>query len=285
MRLLDQSGGILSLEQLGMPAQLGDRVRSLIRNPHGLLLVTGPTGSGKTTTLYAALNELNTPQNKIITVEDPVEYRLPRINQVQIHDQIGLDFARVLRTALRQDPDVILVGEMRDLETAQIGLRAAITGHFVLSTLHTNSSVDTISRLLDMGAPGYLMATALQGVLAQRLVRKLCEHCATDQAPDEHERAWLQAHHPDCVDASFKAATGCERCKHTGYRGRMGVYELLELDGALLSALRNEDIEGFAQAAQQAEGFVSLSRNALELAMQAGTSLAEVVRISGELPG
>ena len=282
MRLLDQSGGILSLEQLGMPADLGARVRNLIAKPHGMLLVTGPTGSGKTTSLYAALNELNTPEVKIITVEDPVEYRLPRINQVQIHEQIGLNFAKVLRTALRQDPDVILVGEMRDLETAQIGLRAAITGHFVLSTLHTNSSVDTISRLLDMGAPGYLMATALQGVLAQRLVRRVCAKCGEAYTPDEHQRAWLESNHPDLAGAEFTRGAGCNACGHSGYRGRIGVYELLEMQGDLLSALRNQDIDGFACAAAEAKGFVPLSRGALQLAVQGQTSLQEVMRVSGE---
>ncbi|BAN70139.1 GspE/PulE family protein [endosymbiont of unidentified scaly snail isolate Monju] len=280
MRLLDQSGGILSLEQLGMPAEVGERVRKLIRTPHGLLLVTGPTGSGKTTTLYAALNELNTPQTKIITVEDPIEYRLPRVNQVQVHEQIGLTFARVLRTALRQDPDVILVGEMRDLETAQIGLRAAITGHFVLSTLHTNSSVDTISRLLDMGAPGYLMATALQAVLAQRLVRRVCPDCAVPCTPDEHEQAWLAANHPQADLSGLRRGEGCNHCNHTGYRGRVGVYELLEIRGSLLEALRRQDIDGFARAARETPGFVTLSQRALQLATQGITSLPEVMRIS-----
>jgi len=282
MRLLDQSGGILSLQQLGMPEPLRDRIRQLVAHPHGMLLVTGPTGSGKTTTLYAALNELNKPESKIITVEDPVEYRLERINQVQVHEQIDLTFARVLRTALRQDPDVILVGEMRDLETAQIGLRAAITGHFVLSTLHTNSSVDTISRLLDMGAPGYLMATALQGVLAQRLVRKTCSHCAQPYQPDEHELAWLKSNAPDMVDVQFQAGEGCDRCSQTGYSGRVGVYELLELHGDSISALRNEDIDGFARAARSAPGFVPLSANALQLAASGTTTLQEVMRITGE---
>lgn len=282
MRLLDQSGGILSLEQLGMPPRLGQRVRRMIARPHGMLLVTGPTGSGKTTTLYAALNELNTPESKIITVEDPVEYRLPRVNQVQVHEQIGLTFARVLRTALRQDPDVILVGEMRDLETAQIGLRASITGHFVLSTLHTNSSIDTVGRLLDMGAPGYLMATALQGVLAQRLVRRVCPACAQPYQPDEHEMAWLKANRPDAAAASFVQGAGCARCGNSGYRGRVGVYELLEISGELVSALRNEDLDGFAELARKSAGFVPLSGSAVHLAAQGKTSLQEAMRISSD---
>lgn len=283
MRLLDQTSGILSLEQLGMPEDLRGQLRSIIKRPHGMLLVTGPTGSGKTTTLYAALNELNTPQHKIITVEDPVEYRLPRINQVQVHEHIGLSFARVLRTALRQDPDVILVGEMRDLETAQIGLRAAITGHFVLSTLHTNSAVGTISRLIDMGAQGYVIATALQAVLAQRLVRRLCSHCATTHAPDEHEIAWLARNDPGGKEGEgLRQGSGCPRCNGSGYQGRIGVYELLQMRGDLLVALRNQDIDGFAAAAAADPSFRPIAQTALELARSGKTSLAEVIRVSGE---
>ncbi|MCG6967988.1 MAG: GspE/PulE family protein, partial [Chromatiaceae bacterium] len=285
MRLLDQTSGILSFEELGMPEELRERLRRIIRRPHGMLLVTGPTGSGKTTTLYAALNELNTPQHKIITVEDPVEYRLPRINQVQVHEQIGLSFARVLRTALRQDPDVILVGEMRDLETAQIGLRAAITGHFVLSTLHTNSAVGTISRLVDMGAPGYVIASALQAVLAQRLVRRICTRCAVSHAPDEHELAWLtrQRLQHEAQALQFKLGAGCEQCNHTGYQGRIGVYELLETRGDLLAALRDADIEGFTAAANADPEFTPIAVNALALARAGQTTLAEVIRVSGEV--
>ncbi len=286
MRLLDQTAGVLGLGDLGMPDELRDRIRQIIRRPNGMLLVTGPTGSGKTTTLYGALSELNRPQHKIITVEDPVEYRLPRVNQVQVHEQIGLTFARVLRTALRQDPDVILVGEMRDLETSQIGLRAAITGHFVLSTLHTNSAVGTISRLLDMGAPGYLIAASLQAVVAQRLVRRNCTHCAITYAPDERELAWLERVRPFDPLAepdSFKRGAGCERCANTGYQGRIGVYELLEIRGDLLTALRNEDIEGFTAAARSVPGFRPLLHHALDLARSAQTSLGEAMRISGDV--
>ncbi len=283
MRLLDQTSGILRFEELGMPEALREGLRRIIRRPYGMLLVTGPTGSGKTTTLYAALNELNTPQHKIITVEDPVEYRLPRVNQVQVHEQIGLTFARVLRTALRQDPDVILVGEMRDLETAQIGLRAAITGHFVLSTLHTNSAIGTISRLLDMGAQGYVIATALQAVLAQRLVRRVCRHCAQGHAPDEHEAAWLAKQDPaGATPEGFRQGQGCDRCNHTGYQGRIGVYELLQMHGDLLVALRNQDIDGFAAAAAADKSFVPISAAALELAHLGQTSLAEAIRVSGD---
>lgn len=283
MRLLDQSSGILSFEQLGIDPEMRKRIEKLIKRPHGLLLVTGPTGSGKTTTLYAALNELNTPENKIITVEDPVEYRLKRVNQVQVHEQIGLTFSKVLRTALRQDPDIVLIGEMRDLETAQIGLRASITGHFVLSTLHTNSAIGTISRLLDMGAPGYLMATALQAVLAQRLVRKVCTDCKTSHEPDEHQRSWLEAQlGADLPLNGFVQGTGCNKCNNTGYRGRVGVYELLEINGELVTALRDQNINAFGEAAFRSENFETLTQQGIKLAMQGATTLQEVIRISGE---
>ena len=177
MRLLDQSAGLLSLDDVGMPPEILAKFRRQLRRPHGLIMVTGPTGSGKTTTLYGALSELNTASNKIITVEDPVEYRLPRISQVQINAKIGLTFASVLRATLRQDPDIILVGEMRDQETMEIGMRGALTGHLVLSTLHTNDAISSALRLMDMGAPGYLVAAALRTVIAQRLVRKICPYC------------------------------------------------------------------------------------------------------------
>ncbi|MGC9008983.1 MAG: GspE/PulE family protein, partial [Halothiobacillaceae bacterium] len=177
-RLLDHNAARFDLARLGMPPTILERFRRQLRHPHGMILVTGPTGSGKTTTLYAALRELNSPERKIITAEDPVEYRLERINQVQVHPKIGLTFANILRTALRQDPDVILVGEMRDTETVEMGLRASITGHLVLSTLHTNDAISTADRLLDMGAEGFLVAAALRAIIAQRLVRRVCDNCA-----------------------------------------------------------------------------------------------------------
>jgi len=282
MRLLDQSDGILSLTELGMDEEIKSRIQQVIKKPHGLFLVTGPTGSGKTTTLYAALSELNKPEYKIITVEDPVEYRLDRVNQVQVHEQIGLTFSKILRTALRQDPDIVLVGEMRDIETAQIGLRASITGHFVLSTLHTNSAIGTISRLLDMGAPGYLMATALQAVLAQRLVRKVCTECVAPYQLDEHEQTWLD----ELMEANlplqgFVKGTGCKKCNNTGYKGRIGVYELLEIKGNLVSALRDQDIDGFARAAKSASDFETLAEQGIKMAMKGLTTVEEVMRISG----
>ena len=283
MRLLDQSAGLLELEKLGIPDGMLKRVRRLIDRPSGMVLVTGPTGSGKTTTLYAALNRINQARSKIITVEDPVEYRLPRINQVQVNQKIGLDFARVLRTALRQDPDVIMVGEMRDRETAEIGLRAAMTGHLVLSTLHTNSAPATVMRLLDMGAQGFMVAAALDGVLAQRLVRRICESCGEDSKPDHAQLAWLKGVLGDEAlgQMQFRAGKGCAYCSNTGYRGRIGVYELLEMDEELTDALRRMDTDTFSKLARSRADYKPLLHCALDYAAAGITSLDEVTRLAG----
>ncbi len=284
MRLLNQSEDLLDLEHLGMPPALLSRFRRIIHRPHGLVLVTGPTGSGKTTTLYSALSELNTPSEKIITVEDPVEYRLPRINQVQVNTKIDLTFANVLRAALRQDPDIVLVGEIRDSETAEIGLRAAMTGHLVLSTLHTNDAVSTANRLIDMGAAGYLVATALQAVLAQRLVRRLCESCKQAHTPDIHEMAWLYNVLGEAAEgAHFHRGLGCPHCNDTGYHGRIGVFELLELTDTLADALRREDVAAFAQGARRDKDFMPFYRHALDHALRGITSLDEVLRVAGAI--
>jgi MSHA biogenesis protein MshE len=284
MRLLDQSGGILDFEHLGMPPDILKRFKHQIHHPHGLVLVTGPTGSGKTTTLYAALTELNRPETKIITVEDPVEYRLPRVNQVQIHNKIGLTFANVLRTALRQDPDIVLIGEMRDQETAQIGLRAAMTGHLVLSTLHTNDAITTANRLVDMGAEGYLVAASLRAIIAQRLIRRVCNSCAVPYTPDAQETAWLYGTIGAAAESlQLKHGPGCPRCQNTGYRGRIGVYELLEMDAAMADALRRNDSGAFARAAAEHPGYRPLTLCALDYAQRGMTSLEEVFRLAGEI--
>jgi len=285
MRLLDQSTGVLDLEQLGMTAGLLKRFRRLLRNPHGMIVVTGPTGSGKTTTLYAALSELNRPDRKIITVEDPVEYRLPRINQVQVNPKIDLSFARVLRSALRQDPDVVMVGEIRDQETAQIGLRAAMTGHLVLSTLHTNDAITSVVRLMDMGAQGYLVASSLRAVVAQRLARRLCEHCAEPYEASDDERRALATltGEPDADLAanSTRLGRGCSYCNATGYRGRIGVYELLEIGAEAADAVRRDDTAGYALAARAQPGWEPLGACALRYAREGVISLEEVLRIVG----
>ena len=280
MRLLDQSAGVLSFEQIGIPAHLQRRLELLLQRPNGLILVTGPTGSGKTTTLYSALSTLNQPGKKIITVEDPVEYRLERINQVQVNSKIGLDFATVLRTALRQDPDILLVGEMRDNETMDIGIRGALTGHLVLSTLHTNDAISSTLRLLDMGAPGYLIASALRAVIAQRLVRRLCENCKTSAPANAEQHLLLdQLSDENLQQTLFHSARGCQRCQFTGYRGRIGVFELLELDKNMISALRLDDSDGFAKAATKSKYFKPLALAALEYAKQGLTSLEEVFKL------
>ncbi|WP_446811010.1 GspE/PulE family protein [Methylomonas sp. 2BW1-5-20] len=281
MRILDQSKGLLDLEQLGMPTELLGRFKTHIRNPHGLILVTGPTGSGKTTTLYAALSSVNYPQTKIITAEDPVEYSLPRINQAQINDKIGLTFASVLRSALRQDPDVILIGEIRDRETAEIAVRASITGHLVFSTLHTNGAVETATRLLDMGIEGYILASALKVIVAQRLVRKICDRCAQATDISEGQSIWLEkTFNIPSGNIVFKQGTGCQYCNHIGYRGRIGVYELLEMRHETLDALRRNDSAGFIAAARATPSFKTFTEQALELVKQGTTTLHEIMRIS-----
>jgi len=282
MRLLDHGNAIRRLDQLGMSDDILKRFRSIVHKPYGLVLVTGPTGSGKTTTLYAALSELNKPQKKIITVEDPVEYQLPRVSQVQVNAKIGLNFARVLRTTLRLDPDIILVGEMRDRETGEIGLRAAMTGHLVLSTLHTNDAVSCTARLIDMGLEPYLVAASVQAVLAQRLVRKLCPNCSTPTTPDAHELAWLRSQSDEPVDETvFRTGAGCNNCNHTGYRGRLGVYELLEIDAEVADALRRNDPAAFEKLARAQDGYRSLVSSALDYARQGITTLNEAMRLTG----
>lgn len=280
MRLLDQSSGMIGLDKVGMPQKVLERVRKQIQKPQGLLLITGPTGSGKTTTLYGMLSELNSVGRKIITVEDPVEYELPRINQVQINHKIGLDFAKVLRTCLRQDPDVIMVGEMRDAETAEIGLRAALTGHFVLSTLHTNDAVATALRLLDMGAAGYLVASSLQMVIAQRLIKKNCSNCSIDYVLTGSEKSWLATMGVENVShGHFKKGVGCNSCHDSGYSGRIGIFEVLELNESMMKALRQNDPEGFTAAALKSKNYVPLAKSAITHLMQGETTIEQLTRL------
>jgi MSHA biogenesis protein MshE len=279
MRLLDQSQGILTLAQTGMPPSIVKRYRKLLQRPHGMILVTGPTGSGKTTTLYGSLSELNKPQSKIITVEDPVEYRLPRINQVQVNHKIDLTFSQVLRTTLRQDPDIIMVGEMRDKETVEIGLRGALTGHLVLSTLHTNDSISSAIRLLDMGAPGYLVASSLRAIIAQRLVRRICDNCVVDEEVSSEAYFWLKTLNEDISDITFKKGKGCQKCNHSGYRGRVGVFELLEMTEAMMTALKNNDTSAFSEAARVSPDYKPLAHSALLYAKEGITSIDEVLKL------
>ncbi len=282
MRLLVLDDGVRSFDEIGIDPVIKKSLRSVIRQPYGLVLVTGPTGSGKTTTLYAALAELNTPDKKIITVEDPVEYRLPRLSQVQIKDKIGLDFHMVLRASLRQDPDILLLGEIRDSESAEIALRAAMTGHLVLSTLHTNDAVSSALRLVDMGVDEFLVASALRAVVAQRLVRRLCEKCKQIE-PLDSAHAYLldgeQAHH------KFFYPKGCVHCFNTGYKGRLAIIEYLSITDSMADALRRRDIEKFTELAINFPIYKPLKDSALQLAIKGETSLDEVQRFSLHIEG
>ena len=282
LRLLVQNEGRLALDRLGMPAPILSRLRAAMAGHGGLVLVTGPTGSGKTTTLYAALRELNTPERKIITVEDPMEYRLPGLVQVQVNDKIDLDFARVLRACLRQDPDVVLVGEMRDQETAEIGLRAALTGHLVLSTLHTMDAAGAAPRLRDMGVAPYMVALGLRLVLAQRLLRRICEHCARQATPSPQELEWL-GDDAGALDLSgLRAASGCGQCGHTGYAGREAIYEMVEMTPELIHLANRDEIAEFMRHAQQAFAGHALRRHALALVAAGRTTLAEAMQASAQ---
>ena len=285
MRLLDQGGGMRRLDGLGMPEAVLESFKEVMGRSAGMVLVTGPTGSGKTTTLYAALNEVDVTQLKVITVEDPVEYRLPGITQVQVNDKIELNFARVLRAALRQDPDVILVGEIRDSETAEVGLRAAITGHLVLSTLHTRDAVSTPFRLLDMGVPAFMVASSLQAVVAQRLIRLNCVECAVPLTPTGQEQSWLTAMGElgeltqDSQPLIPRRGIGCSACYGTGYAGRQGVYELLIMNAALTEAILHSNPVAFTQAARERMQGKTVAHQTLALVREGRTSLAEALRV------
>ena len=291
MRLLSQGQAIRRLDAIGMPQAMLARFREVLSRSSGMVLVTGPTGSGKTSTLYAALAELDAERQKIITVEDPVEYRLPGLTQVQVNDKIELSFARVLRATLRQDPDVILVGEMRDSETADIGLRAAITGHLVLSTLHTRDAAGTPFRLLDMGVPPFMVATALQAVIAQRLVRLLCDACAEPHEPTPQEAAWVEAmqaevaagHGAPLAHVLPRRGRGCSACNGTGYAGRTGVYEMLEMDSALAQAASHAEPAAFLARAHASMRGRRMAHHALELVRLGRTSVAEAMRLATDL--
>ncbi|HXM80359.1 MAG TPA: GspE/PulE family protein [Burkholderiales bacterium] len=281
MRLLNRQSGLLGLEALGMPAPMLQRFREILHRVSGMVVVTGPTGSGKTTTLYAALNELNTPARKIITVEDPIEYRVAGLNQVQVNEKIDLTFASVLRSALRQDPDVMLIGEMRDTETAQIAMRAAITGHMVLSTLHVREAASAPVRLLDMGVPRYMVATSLQAVIAQRLVRLICESCGEAYSPTPQERRFVEAGWGGAgAGKGYRKGKGCTHCNGSGFRGRSGVYEILEMTPRLVDAAAKEDVGAFVRIAEEEIGAHTFVHHAAGLAANGRTTLNEVMRIS-----
>lgn len=275
-RLLRPTASITKLSELGMASEVSNRFEQLIRRPHGMLLVTGPTGSGKTTTLYTALAAINTPSRNIMTIEDPVEIRLPLVRQVQVNPEIGLSFAAALRSMLRQDPDVILVGEIRDEETGRIAVQASMTGHLVLSTLHTNDAVGAVARLRDFGVPVYAINSAVLGVLAQRLVRSVCSECAEPFEPSESQLRALG--HPN-ARGMFRRGLGCTRCMNTGYRGRIGVHELLCMTPRLRTLIEQGASGVEIQEVAQQEGLVPLVHDGLQKAMLGHTTIEEVERL------
>ena len=276
LRLLDKQASRMSLPYLGMnPTTLGG-VQQVVASPHGIFLVTGPTGSGKTTTLYASLSELQTEEMNVLTVEDPIEYNLHGIGQTQVNNRTGMTFAKGLRAILRQDPDIVMVGEVRDLETAEIAIQASLTGHLVLSTLHTNTAAGTITRMMDMGVEPYLLATSLVGVLAQRLVRVLCHHCRSPREPTAFETEFIRQH----VDVLYDAV-GCDECNKTGYRGRTGIYELIILDNELRQLIHDRASEqSLADYAHRSTA--SIRENGLEKVLAGTTTIHEVLRVTLE---
>lgn len=282
MRILRQDGGLTELSKIHMPINIRKTILKNIHQPNGVVLVTGPTGSGKSTLLYAMLNELNSPETKIITAEDPIEYTMPGLNQVHVQSKIGLTFASVLRSMLRQDPDIIMVGEIRDLETAEISLQAAMTGHLVFSTVHTNDSVSTPERLLDLGVQPFLVTSSIRIVVAQRLVRKNCDICAEEYVPDKNEKVWLDNIFKNYgIPEKFYQGKGCSSCNKTGYKGRLPVIELLELTEDRLDYLRRNELSEFKQSVLDDPNFKTLGMAALEHARDKLTSLKEVVKLVG----
>jgi general secretion pathway protein E len=280
MRLLDRSSVFLTFDRLGFSRRTAGTFDGLIRRPHGILLVTGPTGSGKTTTLYAALDKINRPDLKIITVEDPVEYQLKRVNQIPVKPKIGLTFAAGLRHIVRQDPDVIMVGEIRDLETAEIAIQAALTGHLVFSTLHTNDAPGAITRLQDMGCEPYLFSSVLNGVLAQRLVRRICEVCRVPKEAEGSELAALGIASTGTEELFH--GKGCDACRGTGYRGRTGIYELLKVTEDLRSLIVRKAPSAELQRSAIAHGMVTLREDAWAKACAGVTTVAEILRVTQE---
>jgi type IV pilus assembly protein PilB len=278
VRILDKANLHVRLEDLGFrPESLETFVR-MLRQPHGLVLVTGPTGSGKTTTLYSALDLLSTPERNILTVEDPVEYQLDMINQVPVQASIGMTFARVLRSMLRQDPDIIMVGEIRDEETARVAVQAALTGHLVLATLHTNDAPGAVARLLDMGIESYLLASALNGVLAQRLARTVCSRCATKYCPSEN--VLRDAGLLDKARQVFRKGAGCEQCHNTGFRGRAGIFEIMEMTTDLRQLVHGAAPSHKLREKMREKGCLSLREEGVLLALQGKTTLEEVLDVA-----
>ena len=280
LRLLDKDNIKVGVRQLGFSENTFEKFQNLIKRPNGIVLVTGPTGSGKTTTLYAAINSLNRPDRKIITAEDPVEYYLPGINQVEVKHNIGLDFARIIRAMLRQAPNVILVGEMRDSETAKMGIEASLTGHLVFSTLHTNDAPSAITRMIDMGVPGYLVASSVVAILAQRLVRTICKKCRTKFTPSEAVLKDAGFSQEQIARAKFMRGKGCNHCGNTGFRGRMGIHEILMIDVRVREMIfQNTPVNEIRDYAMD-NGMVTLYGDGLEKVVNGFTTIDEIYRVA-----
>ncbi|MDA7979356.1 MAG: GspE/PulE family protein [Pirellulales bacterium] len=284
MRILDKDSIRVGLRQLGMSEDDFKVFRSLIRRPNGIILITGPTGSGKTTTLYAALNELNRPDRKIITAEDPVEYYLPGVNQVEVRHSIGLDFARIIRSMLRQAPNIILVGEMRDHETAEMGIQASLTGHLVFSTLHTNDAPGAITRMIDMKVPAYLVASSIIGVMAQRLVRVICQRCKQPHKPTEAALKAAGIDPEQAKTASFAKGRGCGHCNKTGYRGRMGIFELMPMTSKIREMAFAGKSSQLIRDQAVSSGMKTLYEDGVQKAMAGTTTLEEIFRVAKQTP-
>ncbi|EAQ99069.1 type II secretion system ATPase GspE [Congregibacter litoralis] len=279
LRLLDKQSGQLQLAQLAMPEAVYGGFRSALKSPHGIILVTGPTGSGKTTTLYAGLSEINDAARNIMTIEDPVEYMLPGIGQTQVNTKVDMTFARGLRAILRQDPDVVMVGEIRDLETAEIAVQASLTGHLVLSTLHTNTAIGAVTRLQDMGVESFLLSSSLIAVMAQRLVRLLCPECRRGTNPTEGEAQLLGISEAERGTTTLYQAVGCSECNHSGYRGRSAIYELIEIDDQLRSLIHDGASEqAISEAARRHSA--SIQDDGRRRILAGDTSLQEVLRVT-----
>jgi len=280
MRILDKDSIKIGLRQLGFSEEDYQRFKGLIRRPNGIVLVTGPTGSGKTTSLYAALNELNTPDRKIITAEDPVEYYLPGVNQVEIKHDIGLDFARVIRAMLRQAPNIILVGEMRDLETAQMGIQASLTGHLVFSTLHTNDAPSAVTRLIDMGVPAYLVSSSIVAIMAQRLVRVVCQKCKQPFSPSESSLEAAGITPEMAAGATFMKGRGCGNCGGSGFRGRLGIFELMLMSPKVRELTFNQAASNQIRRTAITEGMRTLYMDGIQKVLRGQTTLEEVLRVA-----
>jgi general secretion pathway protein E len=282
LRILEKSSILLDIEKLGFPKDTREGFDALIQRPHGIILVTGPTGSGKTTTLYCALGKINSPEKKIITVEDPVEYQLRGINQIQVKPSIGLTFSNALRSIVRQDPDVILIGEIRDAETAEIAIHAALTGHLVLSTLHTNDAPSAITRLIDMGMEDYLLSSTIIGILAQRLVRIACPFCQKPYSPDPAILREMRVDVKNLSDLNITDVKGCEKCAQTGYWGRAGIFEFLPINDQIQRLILEKRDSNIIKEVARKNGMRTLREDGWMKVKQGVTTISEVLRVTQE---